>query len=150
MNSKISEPVGKNSGPERNIRAFVSNYTQPYFFSTPDDAAISNIHAEVQRSIEEATDVITIEIDLSLMMRSQEVLAKIGWTLEEACVLFYYWLAECPEEAAAWNKNFEESLQIITQRPLKYDLHAFSDYVKEYNLTPDQITDEMWEMFKLE
>ena len=132
------------------IRAYVSNHTEPYFFSNPDDAALSSIHTEVQRSIEMATDVITIEIDLDLMMRAKEVLAKIGWTLEEACVLFYYWLAECPEEAAAWNKKFEESLQTIIYQPLKYDLHAFADYVKEHNLTPDQITDEMWEMFKSE
>ena len=37
------------------------------------------------------------------MAQAEEVLAAKGWTLEEATVLFLYWLAVSPEKAKAWN-----------------------------------------------
>lgn len=93
MNNKICE--------------YVAQYTEPYFFSTPNDETLDEIHKEVQDSIETATDVMTFDIDPDLMLRAQAVLAARGWTLEEACILFLYWLIECPETAAAWNKAYE-------------------------------------------
>ena len=88
------------------IADFVSKRTDPYFFSTQEDAEMASIHKEVQRSIESATDELTFEVDLSLMKQAEAVLAAKGWTLEEATVLFLYWLAVSPEKAKAWNDQF--------------------------------------------
>ena len=91
------------------IADFVSKRTDPYFFSSQEDANLPDIHTEVKRSIESATDEMTFEMDLSLMKQAEEVLAAKGWTLEEATVLFLYWLAVRPEDAKAWNDSIEES-----------------------------------------
>ena len=58
---------------------------------------------EVQRNITAATDELTFDLDPLLMAQAEEVLAEKGWTLEEATVLFLYWLAVSPEDAKAWN-----------------------------------------------
>jgi len=90
------------------IADFVSKRTDPYFFSSQEDANLTAIHTEVKRSIESATDELTFEVDLSLMKQAEEVLAAKGWTLEEAVVLFLYWLAVRPEDAKAWNDQFSK------------------------------------------
>ena len=87
------------------IADFVSKRTDPYFFSSPVDAKMASIHTEVQRSIEAATDELTFDLDPLLMAQAEEVLAAKGWTLEEAVVLFLYWLAVSPEKAKAWNES---------------------------------------------
>ena len=88
------------------IADFVSKRTDPYYFSSQEDAKLTDIHTEVKRSIESATDELTFEVDLSLMAQAEEVLTAKGWTLEEAVVLFLYWLAVRPEDAKAWNDQF--------------------------------------------
>ena len=90
------------------IADFVSKRTDPYFFSPQEDAEMASIHKEVQRSMESATDELTFEVDLSLMKQAEAVLAAKGWTLEEATVLFLYWLAVSPEKAKAWNDRFSK------------------------------------------
>ena len=87
---------------------FVSKRTDPNFFSSQADAEMASIHKEVQRSIESATDELTFEVDLSLMKQAEAVLAEKGWTLEEAVVLYLYWLAVSPEKAKAWNDQFSK------------------------------------------
>ena len=74
------------------IAEFVSKKTNPYFFSQPEDEELTAIHTEVQRSIEAATDQVTIELDLSLMAQAEELFSARGWTLEEGTVLLLYWL----------------------------------------------------------
>ena len=86
---------------------YVATRTDPAFFNKPDDKELAFIHTEIQRGIETATDVMTFEIDLDLMLRAQAFLATIGWTLEEACILYLYWFIECPKEAVAWDKAHE-------------------------------------------
>ena len=88
------------------IADFVSKRTDPYFFSLPKDANLTDIHTEVKRSIESATDELTFDLDPLLMKQAEAVLAAKGWTLEEATVLFLYWLAVSPEDAKAWNDQF--------------------------------------------
>ena len=83
------------------IADFVSKRTDPYFFSSQEDAEMASIHKEVQRSI--ATDELTFDLDPLLMKQAEAVLAEKGWTLEEAVVLYLYWLAVSPEKAKAWN-----------------------------------------------
>ena len=87
------------------IADFVSKRTDPYFFSSQEDAKLTDIHTEVRRSIEDATDEMTFEVDVSLMAQAEGVLAAKGWTLEEAVVLYLYWLAVSPEKAKAWNES---------------------------------------------
>ena len=94
------------------IADFVSKRTDPYFFSSQEDAKLTDIHTEVKRSIESATDELTFEVDLSLMKQAEAVLAAKGWTLEEATVLFLYWLAVSPEKAKAWNDQFSGKVEL--------------------------------------
>ena len=90
----------------KRICDFVSPRTEPDFFDHPD-ASLQEIHAEIQRGIETATAVMTIDLDPELIKRTEAKLSKIGWTLEEACILFLYWCINCPDEAAAWDKAHE-------------------------------------------
>ena len=92
MNSRICE--------------YVSGRAEPDFFDRPDDA-LSDIQIEIQRGIKTATEVMTIEVDEELMRRAEEKLAEIGWTLEEASILYLYWCIECPDAADAWNAKCE-------------------------------------------
>ena len=90
MNSRICE--------------YVAHRAEPDFFSRPDDEELKAIHTEIQHGIETATEVMTFEMDQELMLRAERILSAIGWTLEEACILFLYWCIECPEELTAWNE----------------------------------------------
>ena len=94
------------------IADFVSKRTDPYFFSSQEDAEMASIHKEVRRSIESATDELTFEVDPLLMKQAEAVLAAKGWTLEEATVLFLYWLAVSPEKAKAWNDQFSGKVEL--------------------------------------
>ena len=96
------------------IADFVSKRTDPYFFSSQEDAKLTDIHTEVKRSIESATDELTFDLDPLLMAQAEEVLAAKGWTLEEATVLFLYWLAVSPEDAKAWNDQFSNPSPLQT------------------------------------
>jgi PAS domain-containing protein len=89
------------------IRDYVATQIEPNFFSNTGDEELAIIHTEIQRGIETATDVMTFEIDLDVMLRAQAFLATIGWTLEEACILYLYWFIECPKEAIAWDKAYQ-------------------------------------------
>ena len=94
------------------IADFVSKRTDPYFFSPQEDANLTAIHTEVKRSIESATDELTFDLDPLLMKQAEAVLAEKGWTLEEATVLFLYWLAVSPEDAKAWNDQFSGKVEL--------------------------------------
>ena len=87
------------------IADFVSKRTDPYFFSSQEDATLTDIHTEMKRSIESATDELTFDLDPLLMKQAEAALAAKGWTLEEAVVLYLYWLAVRPEDAKAWNES---------------------------------------------
>jgi PAS domain-containing protein len=89
------------------IRDYVATQQEPNFFSNNGDEELAIVHTEIQRGIETATDVMTFEIDLDVMLRAQAFLATIGWTLEEACILYLYWFIECPKEAIAWDKAYQ-------------------------------------------
>ena len=68
----------------------------------------------MKRSIESATDELTFDLDPLLMKQAEAVLAAKGWTLEEATVLFLYWLAVSPEDAKAWNDQFSNPSPLQT------------------------------------
>lgn len=88
MNKRISEYVGQ--------------YDTPRFFQASDQEILEDIHTEIKGEIESATATMTIEIDRDLMCRAEAFFARIGWTLEEACILFLYWFITCPEKIKPW------------------------------------------------
>lgn len=90
----------------KRICDFVSPRTEPDFFDHPDNS-LQEIHTEIQKSIEASTAVLNIDLDPELIRRADTKLAKIGWTAEEACILFLYWYINCPDEAEAWEKAHE-------------------------------------------
>lgn len=90
---------------EQAICDYVKTCAEPDFFHHPDDPALRQVHEDIKRSIEEATETITINMDLRLIHRAEKVLASIGWTVEEALILFLYWCMDCPEQLAAWAKK---------------------------------------------
>jgi hypothetical protein len=60
------------------IRDYVATQKEPNFFSNNGDEELAIVHTEIQRGIETATDVMTFEIDLDVMLRAQAFLATIG------------------------------------------------------------------------
>lgn len=99
---------------EQAICDYVKTCAEPDFFHHPDDPALRQAHDEIRRSIEEATETITIQMDIRLIHRAEKVLASIGWTVEEALILFLFWCMDCPEQLAAWAKKrgFEDEISM--------------------------------------
>ena len=90
---------------EQAICDYVKTCAEPNFFHHPDDPALKQVHEDIRRSIQEAKETITINMDIGLIHRAEKVFAAIGWTLEEALILFLYWCLDCPEQLAAWAKK---------------------------------------------
>lgn len=81
---------------------YVLTCEEPDFFHAPDTPSLSQAHDAVRQSIERATATITVELDEDLKSAAEKVLSGIGWTVEEALVLFLYWCVSCPERLTAW------------------------------------------------
>ena len=85
----------------KRICDFVFSRTEPDFFDHPD-TDLQVIQVEIRKGIETATEVMTITIDQDLKERAEKKLSEIGWTLEEAFILYMYWCITCPDSADAW------------------------------------------------
>lgn len=85
----------------KRICDFVFPRTEPDFFDHPD-ATLCEIQNEIKKGTKTATEVMTIPIDQDLKERAEKKLSKIGWTLEEAFILYLYWCITCPGSADAW------------------------------------------------
>ncbi|MBQ9211434.1 MAG: hypothetical protein IJ153_07010 [Clostridia bacterium] len=86
------------------IMEYVSGKERPDFFRDPEDTLL-RIHSEIEKSILEATETITIELDMDLAIRAEKFFRGFGWALEEAAVLFLYWCISDPERTKQWAKN---------------------------------------------
>ena len=86
---------------EQKICDYVKTCPEPTFFHNPDDQALQEAHEEIKRTLEEATETITIEVDLRLFRRAEKALGAIGWTVEEALLLFLYAVSTSPEDLMA-------------------------------------------------
>ena len=86
----------------KRISEYVAQYETPGFFRTSEDEVLEDIHAEIKREIETATATLTFEIDQELLIRAEAWFARIGWTLEEACIIFLYWFITCPDRIKPW------------------------------------------------
>ena len=90
---------------EQRICDYVKSRPEPDFFHQPDDQALLQIHEDIKQSIERATDTMTVDLDEDLIRRAEKALGAIGWTVEEALVLFLYWCISCPAQLEAWAKK---------------------------------------------
>ena len=91
---------------EQTICDYVKTCPEPDFFHHPDDQALRQAHDAIKESIEKATETVNIKMDERLLRRAEKVLGAIGWTVEEALVLFLYWCINCPEGLAAWANKY--------------------------------------------
>ena len=89
---------------------------EPHFFHHPDDPALRQVHEEIRQTIQNATGTLSIEMDDGLIRQAENVLASIGWTIEEAIVLFLFWCISCPERLTVWAKKHgtEDKMSIST------------------------------------
>ena len=85
----------------KRICDFVSPRTEPDFFDHPDPD-LQEVQDEIRRGIETASEVMTITVDQELKERAEKKLSEIGWTLEEAFILYLYWCITCPSSVDAW------------------------------------------------
>lgn len=83
------------------IMEYISSKEKPDFFRDPEETLL-RIHSEIEKSILEATETITIELDMELAIRAEKFFGGFGWTLEEAAVLFLYWCISNPERTKQW------------------------------------------------
>ena len=63
---------------EQAICDYVKTCSEPDFFHHPDDPALRQVHEDIKRSIEEATETITINMDLRLIHRAEKVLESVS------------------------------------------------------------------------
>ena len=86
---------------EQKIFDYVVGRKEPDFFKCPEDAELMSVHENVRRSIECATETISVELDEVLKVKAEAVMSAIGWTLEETLILFLYWCVSNPDRAAS-------------------------------------------------
>ena len=106
----------------KRICDFVSPRTEPDFFDHPGPD-LQEVQDEIRRGIETASEVMTITVDQELKERAEKKLSEIGWTLEEAFILYLYWCITCPSSVDAWlqkarngeNKACSTSQEIPTE-----------------------------------
>jgi hypothetical protein len=90
----------------KRICDFVFPRTEPDFFDHPGPD-LQEVQDEIRRGLETASEVMTITVDQEFKERAEKKLSEIGWTLEEASILYLYWCIECPDAAEAWNTKCE-------------------------------------------
>lgn len=117
---------------EQKICDYVKTCPEPDFFHHPDDPALAAVHEDLKQSIEYATGTITIEIDERLLRRAEKVLGAIGWTVEEALVLFLYWCINCQEQLTAWAKkhDFGDEITISESGAMSLNDHVHNAYTE--------------------
>ena len=93
---------------EQKIFDYVAGRKEPDFFKCPEDAELMSVHENVRRSIECATETISVELDEVLKVKAEAVMSAIGWTLEETLILFLYWCVSDPDRAESWAKAHPE------------------------------------------
>ena len=89
---------------EQKIFDYVAGRKEPDFFKCPEDAELMSVHEDVRRYIESATETLSVELDEGLKIKAEAGMAAIGWTLEEALILFLYWCISDPDRAKCWAK----------------------------------------------
>lgn len=117
---------------EQRICDYVRSYPEPDFFRQPDDQALLQVHEDIKQSIERATDTMTIELDEGMIKRAEKVLGAIGWTVEEALVLFLYWCISCPAQLEAWaiKHGLSDEVSVSGTGTMSLDRYALEAYTE--------------------
>ena len=117
---------------EQRICDYVKSRPEPDFFHQPDDQALLQIHEDIKRSIERATDTMTVDLDEDLIRHAEKALGAIGWTVEEALVLFLYWCISCPAQLKAWAKKhgLSDEVSVSDTGAMSLDRHALEAYTE--------------------
>ena len=117
---------------EQVICDYVKSRLEPDFFHDPDDQALQQAHEAVKQGIENATETMSIEMDYRLIKRAEKALGAIGWTLEEALILFIYWSISCPEQLAAWAKKhgIEDEVSIANSGAIALQKNVIGVYTE--------------------
>ena len=117
----------------KRICDFVSPRAEPDFFDHPGPD-LQEIQDEIRRGIETASEVMTITVDQELKEYAEKKLSEIGWTLEEARILYLYWCITCPSSVDAWlqkARNGESKPCSTSQETPIENSAALSDSVNE-------------------
>ena len=117
---------------EQRICDYVKSRPEPDFYHQPDDQTLLQIHEDIKHSIEKATDTMTVDLDEDLIRRAEKVLGAIGWTVEEALVLFLYWCISCPAQLEAWAKKhgLSDEVSVSDTGAMSLDRHALETYTE--------------------
>ena len=72
----------------------------------------------------------TVDLDEGLIRRAEKALGAIGWTVEEALVLFLYWCISCPAQLEAWAKKhgLSDEVSVSDTGAMSLDRHALETY----------------------
>ena len=89
---------------EEKIMEYVSGKEKPDFFKDPEET-LKQIQDEIRKEISTATATLTVELDMDLVIRAEQFLGSLGWTLEEACILYLYWCVSNPDRTEKWMKE---------------------------------------------
>lgn len=90
------------------VEQLLKNLNEPDFFISANRDACAEIHDLVREYVESGTESIEVEINVDLLLKVEKVLRVLGWTAEEALVLFLMWCIVCPEQMNEWYEKVKD------------------------------------------
>lgn len=90
------------------LEQFLKNLNEPDFFISANRDACAEIHELVRELVANGTETVEVEIDVDLLLKVEKVLQALGWTVEEALVLFLLWCIVCPERMNEWYEKVKD------------------------------------------
>ena len=90
------------------LEQFLKNLNEPGFFISTIRDACAEIHDLIRDYVKNGTETIEVEIDVDLLLKVEKVLLALGWTVEEALVLFLLWCIVCPEQMNEWYEKVKD------------------------------------------
>lgn len=90
------------------IEQFLKDMTEPDFFDREHLDACAGIHDLVREYVENGTETIEVEINVGLLLKAEKELRGLGWTVEEALVLYLLWCIVCPEQMKGWYEKVKD------------------------------------------
>ena len=84
------------------IEQFLKTLPEPDFFIGKNRAAADEIHDLLRQYVDQGTATIAVKVEVELLMQVEAVLRGLGWTAEEAMVLFCMWCIVCPDRLSTW------------------------------------------------
>ena len=82
------------------IRNWFRHFDRPCFFDEPLPDGLEDVHCYIVEALRGETTTVTIDLDERFLAELEEKLRKIGWTVNEALVLYLMWSIRQKEEGA--------------------------------------------------